>query len=263
MGFLIAVVGCIISVIIGILTDSIILSLCLILFSCLAGTIILMDSNKDSTELKEKKVQELKQKAKEAYDRKYKSIVMPDSHYIVDYNKGDLNLLKGQQYCWMDEDNSLCLFPCDPPNKLVFMSKVNLIKIAKDHIDYYMVEGEITESTRSNEAGEKEKVTYDTRRVTMKCKDDEGEDRLIEFGFNNLSILKALLPGKEKTVEEEIEEHIDDTNAEANTINENTEIVDKAKSITEQIREIAKLKEEGILSEEEFDDKKKILLNRI
>ena len=270
MGFFISVAGCIISVLIGIVTDSVILSLCLILLSCIAGAIVLTDSNRNTDQLREKKALQLKQKAQEAYDRKFKSIVIPDSHYIVDYNKGELNLLRGQQYCWMDEDSSLCLFPCDAPIKPIFMSKVNLVKIPKNNIDHFMAEGEITESKRTNENGNTEIVTYDTRRITMRCKDDEGEDRLIEFGFNNLSILKALLPGKEKTVEEEIiEDEVNAGNEELNEQNEKNdglkkkEIVDKTKSITEQIREIAKLKEEGILTEEEFDDKKKILLNRI
>lgn len=74
------------------------------------------------------------------------------------------------------------------------------------------------------------------------------------FDFGDYVIFNELIP--EKTFEI------------VNTIKTNTilnKVVNKSNetSIPNQIRELAKLKDEGILTQEEFDKKKKVLLEKM
>ncbi len=98
-----------------------------------------------------------------------------------------------------------------------------------------------------------ETIKKDDRKVFLNYLKNEDRKSLY-FKFKDLNNFRDLLPQKEFAIASSI-------NNEKLLVEERKNI--EFKTITEQIRELAVLKEEGIISEEEFLNKKKELLNKI
>lgn len=261
MGFLIIVFGFISAAVVGYLTDDLNWFLFLVIISYITGSIVLLDSkNREIKRINAQKELNIK-KIKEAYTKILKSIKIPEIHDIVNYTKGGLNLVKGKQYCWI-ENNMLCFFPFEVPTKAYLLSQLNLIKIRLEKIDYYSIEEkEIKEKKIEKVADEnslnslnQDTIINDLKRIALKCKDDEGETRYLYFDMNDLDVFDKIIPDKfiDRISKTEQSEH--------DSFNIEDELSTK---ITDQIREIAKLKDEGILTDDEFTEKKKLLLERI
>lgn len=196
----------------------------------------------------------------------------------------------GEYYIWK-QDELLFFFPILPLYKNVNKKNINenyysIKSIRINDIEYYSTRGEIYRENKisggggggssvkgavvghmiAGEAGaiigsrkkvndiKSELITHDTREAFINII-ETGKSRISIFlTYNDFQILKDILPEKEYSFVSQIK---------------NTALLNKVKkeeqtkNITDQIREISKLKEEGILTEEEFQTKKQELLRKI
>jgi hypothetical protein len=206
---------------------------------------------------------------------------------VVSYNGGFAELLETKNCLWLD-DNNLCFFPATPPDtdEPSNVNKIILYKIPIDNIEYYATKGEVIHENKisggggggssiggaivggviAGEAGaiigsrkettpiKSELITHDTRKTFLNFYDDNHIKHSMFFDFEDYNIFYELIPEKAYNIVSAIK-----TN---NIINK---VVNKniTADITNQIKELAKLKDEGLLTEEEFTEKKKLLLDRI
>lgn len=96
--------------------------------------------------------------------------------------------------------------------------------------------------------------THDTRETYISYFTKDNERNNIILNFEDYQILKDLIPQKDYEIVSAL--HMN------NTIQQSKEN-SNVQSITDQIREIAKLKEDGILTVQEFETKKQELLKKI
>ncbi|MFC2028858.1 SHOCT domain-containing protein, partial [Chloroflexota bacterium] len=99
-----------------------------------------------------------------------------------------------------------------------------------------------------------ELVTHDTRETFLNYFDEKNERHSLFFDKNAFQAFNDIIPEKEY--------HIVNTLKASNLIKSQT-VTSKEKTITGQIRDLAKLKDEGIITEQEFNEKKKVLLDKI
>lgn len=126
--------------------------------------------------------------------------------------------------------------------------------------------GAVVGSRKQTEAIKSETITHDTRHTILKLK-----SRSIEMDTNAFEVLNELIPEKEYSIVQElrkqniiasqlqgqglIQEQISPSQVQLQTT--------VSVSIATQIEELAGLRDRGILTEEEFNEKKKVLLDRM
>jgi len=113
--------------------------------------------------------------------------------------------------------------------------------------------GAVIGSRRETEAIRSEIVTHDTRETVLSYFLD-GQRKTITFKHEDYQVFEDLLPQKNYVVVSEIKKQI--------FVRQGVR-TDETRAITEQIKELAKLKDEGILTEDEFSAKKKELLAKM
>lgn len=209
---------------------------------------------------------------------------IPNNAKFIRYKSGYADLFKSSNYIWIDEGN-LCFFPTEKI-AVVDNSKVILYKIPLDKIEYYATKGELVHenkitggggggssiggavvggviaggvgavigSRKKNDPIKSELITHDRRETFINFFNDKDEKHSMFFDFDAYNIFIELMPEKAFEIVSAIK---------ANAILNKVVNESKSSSITDQIRELAKLKDEGILTEEEFNNKKKELLDKI
>jgi|GEM_PF-1588396 len=206
----------------------------------------------------------------------------------IDLNNG--NLQKGTYYIWKN-DNTLCMFPFikqDSSLESLAFNKdlIRKFTLATSNIEYYTTQGEIYRENKISGGGgggtsvagavvggviaggagaiigsrqktndiKSELITHDTRETLLNFFDASNKKRSIFFELKDYQTLMNVIPEKEYNLVSTIK-----TNQTIKTIQQS----DNSKLITEQIKELAKLRDNGIISEEEFTGKKKELLAKI
>lgn len=114
--------------------------------------------------------------------------------------------------------------------------------------------GAIIGSRKKNEEIKSELITHDTRETYINYFSNNDNKKSIFCKFKDYQTLLDLMPQKDYSVVSALK---------TNSLVQSFKMEEKTKIITEQIRELAKLKDEGILTEEEFTNKKKALLEKI
>ena len=97
-------------------------------------------------------------------------------------------------------------------------------------------------------------VTHDTRETIINYLDTDSQRYSLLFDFDAFQTLNDLIPEKEFSIVSAIKSAKLIKSGQNDSENRN---------ITEQIRELAKLRDEGIITEQEFGEKKGILLDKI
>ena len=106
-----------------------------------------------------------------------------------------------------------------------------------------------------------ETLTHDTRGTVLNYFDKINRRQQLFFDTDAYQVLSDLIPDKEaSTVKALKTSQFIQTHVQTQT---SQQPVDLNKGVTEQLRELAKLKDEGIITEQEFIEKKKILLDKI
>ena len=98
-----------------------------------------------------------------------------------------------------------------------------------------------------------ETLTHDNRNTILSYFEN-GKRCKLTMWYDNFQVLEDLIPEKNYAVVSEVKKQ---------SLVQQSVKVDEAKAITEQIKELAKLKDDGILTEEEFAMKKKELLAKM
>ncbi len=98
-----------------------------------------------------------------------------------------------------------------------------------------------------------EVIKHDNREVCLKYLDQEDVKREVIFGFDANDVLNELIPEKEHSIVNAIK-------TSQILAAQSPGSIRAEKSVADQIREFSKLKDEGIITQEEFDAKKRQLL---
>ncbi len=224
-------------------------------------------------------------------NEKIKQYGMPNGKKVISIKNKTKNLQSGKWYVWVN-DNVLNLFPrieldSEYPEHLVNKIRDASVKtIPLDRIEYYATRGEIVHENKITGGGgggssiggavvggiiaggagavigsrkktdpiKSELITHDTRECYINYFDKDGTKKSIFLEYADYQTLKDLIPEKDYCIVSAIM---------TSSIVQSVQSQDKTKTISDQIRELAKLKDEGILSEEEFLEKKKVLLDKI
>ena len=200
-----------------------------------------------------------------------------NDYSTVNYKKGFAKIAKDKQYLWIEDDN-LFLFPAIVQSK---EENYILYKIPLKDIEYYSTQGSVSKETKISGGGgevggtsvggaivggviaggagavigsrkkgkidpiKSEIITHDDRETFLNFYLD-GVKHSLFFNYEDYTTLLKLMPQREYN----------------NFVNAQISRGSKS-SITEQLKDLADLKEKGILTEDEFNDKKKILLDKI
>lgn len=259
----------------------------MVVTAAIIAVISFISANREADE--EDKVR-LKKESFERAHQKYSDfkskITIPDNASKVNYKKGNATILNTKVFMWI-EDNDLCFFPTKSPSSDTAsdIKKIILYKIPISKIEYYATSGDVVYENKITGGGggssfegalvggaiaggagaiigsrnkidpiSSELITHDSRETFLKYFDDNNLKHSMVFDFKDYEKFNELIPQKAFTIVNTIKTNdiID------SVLNEST-----GSNILDQIRELAKLKDEGILTEEEFSNKKKELLARI
>lgn len=235
-------------------------------------------------EQKERLEEETIARIRHIYKDLKSQITIPEDSLRVNYKKGFAKLLQATNYIWT-QDDMLCFFPAQIPHtdSPENIGRIILHQIPLDRIEYFSTRGDLVYENKiiggggggsslggavlggvvAGEAGavigsrkkrepiESTMITHDNRETFLNYFDDDDKRRTMFFEFKDFNTFNDLIPEKEYGI--------------VNTIKTN-ELLNKANSTEDiilMIRELAKLKDEGFLTEEEFTDKKKQLLDQI
>jgi hypothetical protein len=229
--------------------------------------------------------------AKERYDEIRKQVSIPETAKEITYFKSsvkspiELANKKQKVYIWKSDGN-ICFFPCSPEtvDSISFATlKINSVPVSQ--IEYFSKRGEVFRENKisggggggssiggavaggliAGEAGavigsrkkvneiKSELITHDTRETFLNYFDGNERHSLF-FDDNAFQRFNDLIPEKEFSIVNAIK---------SSEIIKNQVSANSQKSVTDQLRELAKLRDDGIITENEFNEKKKQLLDKI
>jgi hypothetical protein len=232
--------------------------------------------NKRKEVEKQKKLEEDERNNKTFEERKLQYNIS-NEYPTVNYKKGFAPITKDKKYIWT-EDESVFLFPAVAQSK---EKDYILYEISMKDIEYYSTQGIVSKETKISGGGgevggtsvggaivggviaggvgavigsrkkgkidpiKSEVITHDDRETFLNFYID-GVKHSLFFNYEDYTTLLKLMPQKDYN----------------NFVNAQISRGSKS-SITEQLMDLADLKEKGILTEDEFNEKKKILLDKI
>lgn len=224
------------------------------------------------------------EKAIDDYKKNYlnekNKVSIPVSAKNVKFKNGHVGITRGNNYIWI-ENNTLCLFPAEyiPSSE---NDRIKLFMISLDRIEYYNTRGEVVHENRisggggggssitgaivggvvaggagaiigsrkKNEPVKSEFIKHDNRETFLNYFDDDNQKRSMLFEYKDVDVLNELMPSKAFEV----------VNMQKNVRAEN---IESTESVISQIEKIAQLRNDGFLTDDEFQEKKKLLLNKI
>ena len=273
--------------------DNFVTVLCILGIALLIGIVLFLSLRKSESEQKYYQEKREQEEQYPAFIRSFNEITantsVPTAHKKVNFENGDANLLRTEQYMWIDKKD-LCFFPSQPlPLYKIDSNSVNkiiLFKIPLDKIEYYSIDGEVAHYTNISGGGgggssiggaiaggliagdtgaiigSRKKIspiksqlgTHDNRRTVLYFYDDNGEKRKINLDVASYDKFNELLPEKSFDIVNTIK---------TKNILRGYRIENNPIPVSDQIRELGKLRDEGLLTEQEFVEKKKSLLDKL
>jgi hypothetical protein len=184
---------------------------------------------------------------------------------------------------WKDNDNIL-FFPSY--NERISLDEIKLNTIPLNQIEYFSKRGELIRENKISGGGgggssitgavvgeliagdvgavigsrkktdeiKSELITHDTRETFLNYFDDKKERCSLFFDIDTYEVFNDLIPEKEYNIVNAIK---------SSEIIKNQVSVNSQKGVADQLRELAKLRDDGIITENEFNEKKKQLLDKI
>lgn len=247
-------------------------------------------------ELRQNQITEEYESALSKYNQRKLSVNIPENERTVRLTKNgaDPRMRTGFFFIWIT-DGKVCFFPNQPSrynfNDFLDIDKYGLpFTVPLSQIDYYELQGEVFRETKISGGGgggggsslggaivggviagdtgaiigsrkkvkinevKSEVITHDTRETILNYYDANNELRTLYFIANDYQTFQKLIPEKSFNI--------------VSTVN-STKIINQqlnqkeTSSIYQQLTELSKLKEQGIITEEEFSEKKQILLSKI
>lgn len=208
---------------------------------------------------------EITESADLAYNQAKSKVTIPSNARKVESRDGYENMFSFLEYFMWIENGYLCFFPTKPSIRDIQTcpEKMVLYKISFDRIDFFSTEGEVIHETKITGGGgnyaniapiKSQLISHDNRNTILYFFDDRYVRQKLVFKFYAFDIFNELFPEKSFNAVNTIKEHslLDKIKKEKETLN-----------IPDRIRELSKLKNEGIITEKEFQDKKKEMLSKI
>lgn len=229
--------------------------------------------------------------AKERYDEIRKQVSIPETTKEIIYFKSsakspiELANTKQKVYIWK-ADGNICFFPCSPETvDSISLATLKINSVPVSQIEYFSKRGEVFRENKisggggggssiggavaggliAGEAGavigsrkkvneiKSELITHDTRETFVNY--FVGNERHSLFFDNNaFQTFNDLIPEKEFSIVNAVK---------SSELIKNQVSASSQKSVTDQLRELAKLRDDGIITENEFNEKKKQLLDKI
>ena len=229
--------------------------------------------------------------AKEQYDEIRKQVNIPETAKKITYFKSsakspiELANSKNKVYIWKSKGN-LSFFPCSPSDIYsILIAKLKIYTIRVSQVEYFSKSGEIFRENKISGGGgggssiggavaggliagdtgaiigsrkkinqiKSELITHDTRETFLNYFDGN-ERQTLYFDNNAFQTFNDLIPEKEFSIVSAIK---------SSEIIKNQVNVNSQSSVTDLLRELAKLRDDGIVTENEFNEKKKQLLDKI
>lgn len=248
----------------------------LIIFIGLIVWACVVDSRRKAEQKQKKLIED--EKINKIFEEKKLEYNISNDYLTVNYKKGFAPLATDKQYIWIEDDN-LYLFPAVAQSN---EAKYILYKIPLRDIEYYSTQGTVSKETKISGGGgeiggssiggaivggviaggagavigsrkkgkidpiKSEIITHDDRETFLNFYLEEKKHSLF-FNYDDYVTLLKLIPQKDYN----------------NFVNGQLAKGSKKSSIAQQIKELSELKEQGILTEEEFAEKKKVLLDKI
>ena len=239
---------------------------------------------------KDRQITERFEQIKAIYLEKKKSVPRNAQKIEVMQYVSGLFMRGGEYFVWK-QANNICLLIDELLRSTITLAenienyyKVKILPISK--IEYYSMRGEIYRENKISGGGgggssikgavaggiiagnagavigsrkkvdpiTSELITHDTREAFINFYNDKGDRESILLAFEGYQTLLDILPEKDYNIVAAVK---------ANNLIAQQAKLNDTQSITEQIKELAALKDSGILTEEEFAEKKKDLLDRI
>lgn len=229
--------------------------------------------------------------AREKYNEFRKQVIISESVKEITYfkcsSKSPIELTNGKHkvYIWK-ADGLINFFPCAPEttDSISFVTlKINSVPV--EQIEYFSKQGEVFRENKisggggggssiggavaggliAGEAGavvgsrkkvndiKSELITHDTRETFLNYFIDSERHSLF-FDNDAFQIFNDLIPEKEFSIVNALR---------SSEIIKNQVSTNEQKSVTDQLRELAKLRDDRIITENEFNEKKKKLLDKI
>jgi hypothetical protein len=268
------------------------IALFFIIYAALVIQILHMKSDSDKAANQYNENQNLQINLKENYERVKAKYSIPSEAKKITYTKASGNSpltlanSENDMYIWRNGDE-ICFFPDAPNDKSsLIIDEVKLFSIPIRDIEYFSMRGEISRETKISGGGgggsslggavtgaliagevgavigsrkkideiKSEVVIHDSRETFLNFFDENKNRCSLFFDKNGYLILNDLMPEKEYNIVSAIKS----TGIIRNQITNNEKL-----DITSQLRELSKLKVEGIITEQEFSEKKKMLLDKI
>jgi hypothetical protein len=235
-----------------------------------------ISNNKIKETQKQRQIKE-DEKNNKIFEEKKIEYNISNDYKIVNYKNGFAKISKDKQYIWI-KDQSLFLFPAVVQSR---EEKYILYKVPLKDIEYYSTQGNVSKQTKISGGGgeiggssvggaivggviaggagavigsrkkgkiesiKSEIITHDDRETFFNYYVN-GERHSMFFDFKDYITLIKMIPEKDYN----------------NFINMQLSKGSMV-SVTEQLKDLADLKGKGIITEEEFSEKKKVLLNKI
>jgi len=205
---------------------------------------------------------------------------VPDGAYVVDYTSGYAKMAHVKQYIWI-KDDVLCFFPAEPVNddEYYFVYKIPLNKIevigtqggtisgntAMGSIVEKALSGDINavfenmkkiNTTQSGITTNNNSLTYINYFV------DNGKHTLF-FKYNDYYTFKKAIPwiGYPAGFDNTLSSLANSFFGSAQSFFSSTQTSNS--DAIEQLKELSELRDKGIITEQEFNEKKKLLLDNI
>jgi len=268
----------------------------LFIVGLIVGVLIVL-SREHTIQTKEEELKlEQVRKTIETVNINYKNAIniieIPENAKKVKYknksSKSQMGLFKGELFVW-NNLTELCFFPCEPTIDRVryFIGKeISASRLPFSKIEYFSSQGELIRENKISGGGgggssiagaivgaviagapgaiigsrkgvkevSSELVTQDTREAYLNYFNDENERCSLFFNIQDYQTFNDLIPEKEYSVVNAIK---------TNKIIKRTQEDNSSKRIMDQIRELGNLEKEGLITREEFEQKKKFLLEKI
>ncbi|MBP1920408.1 SHOCT domain-containing protein [Youngiibacter multivorans] len=228
----------------------------------------------------------VKAEMKRIHDEKKEMENVPKDATVVTYKFGTGYLLRGTNYMWLSEGN-LCFYPRDYPHLFTPESSLHFycLRIPLKDLEYFSSEGEIFRESKISGGGggglsiggavvggvvaggigallgsrkavkpvESKIITHDEREVILYYNINH-ELKTMSFSKSSIGAFEKLIPEKSFVVVDSVKK--------MDIIDEKT-IDAKTTSIPDKIRDLAMLLKEGLITEDEFTEKKKELLSKM
>jgi hypothetical protein len=264
--------------------------LIIFIFICLAGIKGQIDSNDRKNIIidNQKNLQELLNGYEQIKEKSNIPTCAKKISFIKASNNSPIMLAKtiNDIYIWKT-DGDICFFPASPKDINSFtLSDVKQNSIPISDIEYFSKRGKISRETKISGGGgggsslggavtgallagdagavigsrkkvegiKSEVVTHDSRETFLNFFDENKNRHSLFFDINGYHVLNDLIPEKEFSIVSAIK---------SSGIIRTQTMKNEKQDIPSQIRELSKLKDEGILTEQEFTEKKKVLLDKI